>query len=161
MFSLCLRGFPLGASVSSHSPKDMLVRCTGHAKLSVSVTRTGAGVWRQGDFITILPLFHYLPSQKIPINCHLAFPAIEAILYPKCNLLLDLLRFDVSAQSSMWELVDVDRMFPCAGEWVAQWLALLPDSARDLGSIPGLGHCLFVVCTFSVDFLPQSERRAG
>ena len=32
---------------------------------------------------------------------------------------------------------------------VAQWLALLPHSARDLGSIPGLGHCLCGVCTFS------------
>jgi len=32
---------------------------------------------------------------------------------------------------------------------VAQWLALLPHSARDPGSIPGLGHCLYRVCTFS------------
>jgi len=35
------------------------------------------------------------------------------------------------------------------GVWVARWhsgLALLPHSARDLGSIPGSGHCL---CTFS------------
>jgi len=33
--------------------------------------------------------------------------------------------------------------------WVAQWIALLPHSARDLGPIPGLGHCLCGVCTFS------------
>jgi len=32
---------------------------------------------------------------------------------------------------------------------VAQWLALLPHSGRDLGSIPGLGHCLCGVCIFS------------
>ena len=32
---------------------------------------------------------------------------------------------------------------------VAQWLALLPHSTRDPGSIPGLGHCLRRVCTFS------------
>ena len=33
--------------------------------------------------------------------------------------------------------------------WVAQRLALLPDSARDPGSIPGLGHRLCRVCMFS------------
>ena len=32
---------------------------------------------------------------------------------------------------------------------VAQWLALLPHSSRDPGSIPGSGHCLCGVCTFS------------
>jgi len=32
---------------------------------------------------------------------------------------------------------------------VARWLALLPHSARGPGSIPGLGHCLCGVCTFS------------
>ena len=32
---------------------------------------------------------------------------------------------------------------------LAQWLALLPHSTRDLGSIPGLGQCLCGVCTFS------------
>ena len=32
---------------------------------------------------------------------------------------------------------------------VAQWLALLPHSARDPGSIPASGHCLSGVCTFS------------
>ena len=32
---------------------------------------------------------------------------------------------------------------------VAQWLALLLHSTRDPGSIPGLGHCLCGVCTFS------------
>jgi len=32
---------------------------------------------------------------------------------------------------------------------VAQWLALLLHSSRVLGSIPGLGHCLCGVCTFS------------
>jgi len=32
---------------------------------------------------------------------------------------------------------------------MAQWLALLPHSASDLGSIPGLGHCLCGVYTFS------------
>ena len=37
-FSPCLRGFPPGAPVSSHSPKDVLVRCIGHAKFSVSVS---------------------------------------------------------------------------------------------------------------------------
>jgi len=31
----------------------------------------------------------------------------------------------------------------------ARWLALLPHSARDPGSIPGLGHCLCGACTFS------------
>jgi len=31
----------------------------------------------------------------------------------------------------------------------AQRFALLPHSARDPGSIPGLGHCLCGVCTFS------------
>jgi len=31
----------------------------------------------------------------------------------------------------------------------ARWLALLPHSARDPGSIPGLGHCLRGVCMFS------------
>ena len=36
-----------------------------------------------------------------------------------------------------------------SGGTVAQWLALLPHSARDPGSIPGLGHCLCGVCTFS------------
>ena len=36
-FFLCLRGFPPGALVSSHSPKDVLVRCIGHAKFSLSV----------------------------------------------------------------------------------------------------------------------------
>ena len=36
-FSLCLRGFSLGTLVSSHSPKDMLVKCIGHAKFSLSV----------------------------------------------------------------------------------------------------------------------------
>jgi len=36
-FSPCLRGFPPGAPVSSHSLKDVLVRCVGHAKFSLSV----------------------------------------------------------------------------------------------------------------------------
>ena len=49
-FSPCLRGFPPGAPVSSHSPKDVLVRCIGHAKFPPQCTRTGAGVWRPGDF---------------------------------------------------------------------------------------------------------------
>ena len=35
------------------------------------------------------------------------------------------------------------------GGMVAQWLALLPHSAGDPGLIPGLGHCLCGVCTFS------------
>ena len=35
------------------------------------------------------------------------------------------------------------------GGTVAQWLALLLHSSRDLGSIPGSGHCLCRVCTFS------------
>jgi len=35
------------------------------------------------------------------------------------------------------------------GGTVAQWLALLLHSSRDLGSIPGLGHCQCGVCTFS------------
>ena len=33
---------------------------------------------------------------------------------------------------------------------VAQWLALLPHSARDLGLNPGLGYCQCGVCTFSL-----------
>jgi len=36
-----------------------------------------------------------------------------------------------------------------SGSMVAQWLAPLPHSARDLGSIPGSGHCLCGVCMFS------------
>ena len=36
-FSSCLRGFPPGAPVSSHSPNDVLVRCIGHAKFPLSV----------------------------------------------------------------------------------------------------------------------------
>ena len=35
------------------------------------------------------------------------------------------------------------------GGTVAQWLALLPHSTRDPGSIPALGHCLCGVCIFS------------
>jgi len=34
--SPCLRGFPPGAPVSSYSPKDVLVRCIGRAKFSLS-----------------------------------------------------------------------------------------------------------------------------
>ena len=34
------------------------------------------------------------------------------------------------------------------GFQVIQWLALLPHSGRDPGSIPGLGHCLCGVRTF-------------
>ena len=37
--SPCLRGFCPSALVSSHSPKDVLVRCIGHAKLPLSVQR--------------------------------------------------------------------------------------------------------------------------
>ena len=40
-------------------------------------------------------------------------------------------------------------MRQCQGGTVAQWLTLLLHSSRDLGSIPGLGHCLCGVCTFS------------
>ena len=40
-FSLCLRGFPLGAPVSSHSPKDVRVRWIGHAKLPLGVRELG------------------------------------------------------------------------------------------------------------------------
>ena len=36
-FSPCLHGFFLGAPISSHSSKDVLVRCIGHAKFSLSV----------------------------------------------------------------------------------------------------------------------------
>ena len=36
-FPPCLRGFPPGALVSSHSLKDVLARCIGHAKFSFSV----------------------------------------------------------------------------------------------------------------------------
>ena len=36
-FSPRLRGFPPGAPVSSHSPKDLWVRCIGRAKFSLSV----------------------------------------------------------------------------------------------------------------------------
>ena len=36
-FSPCLRGFPPGAPVSSHTLKDVLVRCIGRAKFSLSV----------------------------------------------------------------------------------------------------------------------------
>ena len=35
------------------------------------------------------------------------------------------------------------------GGTMAQWLALLPHSARDPGSIPAQGHCLCGVCTLS------------
>ena len=57
------------------------------------------------------------------------------------------------------------------GGTVAQWLALLRHSARDPGSIPGLGslsvrslHVLPVsawVSFWCSSFLPQSKRRAG
>ena len=40
-------------------------------------------------------------------------------------------------------------IFMIWGGMVAQWLALLPYSTRDPGSIPALGHCLCGVCTFS------------
>ena len=36
-FSPCLGGFPPGAPVSSHNPKDVLVRRIGRAKFSLSV----------------------------------------------------------------------------------------------------------------------------
>jgi len=36
-FTPCLHGFPPGAPVSSHSPKDVLVRCIGHSKFSLNV----------------------------------------------------------------------------------------------------------------------------
>ena len=39
MFSPGLRGFPPGAPVFSHSPKDMLVRRIGHATFSLSVPK--------------------------------------------------------------------------------------------------------------------------
>ena len=37
---------------------------------------------------------------------------------------------------------------------MAQWLALLPYSARDPDSIPGLGHCLCRACMFSLRGFP-------
>jgi len=39
-FSLCLRGFPPGAPVSSHSPKNVRVRRIGHAKLPLRMHRS-------------------------------------------------------------------------------------------------------------------------
>jgi len=51
------------------------------------------------------------------------------------------------------DLVDEESRVGCLDilghVWVAQWLALLSHSARDPGSISGLGHCLCGVCTFS------------
>ena len=37
---LCLCGFPPGAPVSSHSPKDMRIRWNGHAELPLRVRGT-------------------------------------------------------------------------------------------------------------------------
>jgi len=50
MFSPCLCGFPPGAPVSSHSPKDMLVRCIGRAKFSLSVPEQAPESGDQGIF---------------------------------------------------------------------------------------------------------------
>ena len=36
MFSPCLRGFPPGAPISSRSLKDVMVRCIGRDKFSLS-----------------------------------------------------------------------------------------------------------------------------
>ena len=59
----------------------------------------------------------------------------------------------------------------CVARRKWQWVALLPHSARDPGLIPGSGHCLCGVCTFSprvcVGFLrvlrfpPTVQRCAG
>ena len=52
------------------------------------------------------------------------------------------------------------------GSTIAQWLALLLHSSRDLGSNPGLGHCLCGVCVFSpchriIEFLQCRWRPFG
>ena len=50
MFSLCLRGFPPDALVSSHHPKDARVRLIGHAKLTlVSEELARVNAWGYGD----------------------------------------------------------------------------------------------------------------
>jgi len=49
-FSPCLRVFPLGAPFSSHSPKDVLVWCTGHAKFSLSVPEQALECGNSGIF---------------------------------------------------------------------------------------------------------------
>ena len=49
-FSPCLCGFPPGAPVSSHSPKDVLVRCTGRAKFSFSVSEQAPECGDSGIF---------------------------------------------------------------------------------------------------------------
>ena len=53
MFSLCLRGFPLGAPVSFHSLKTVLVRCIGHAKFSLSVPEQALECGDSGIFTVI------------------------------------------------------------------------------------------------------------
>jgi len=51
-------------------------------------------------------------------------------------------------ESSRWAETGVDS--DDVIEVAAQWLTLLPHNTRDLGSIPGFGHCLCGVCTFSL-----------
>ena len=54
-FSPCLCGFPPGAPVSSHTPKDVQLRCIGHAKLPLSV-RGGLemlNAWGYGDRVWV------------------------------------------------------------------------------------------------------------
>ena len=56
-FTSCLHGFPPGALVSSHSLKDMLVRCISHAKFSLSVPKQVPECGDHGifsDFIAML-----------------------------------------------------------------------------------------------------------
>jgi len=50
MFSQCLCGFPPGAPVSTHSLKDVLVRCIGNAKFSFSVTKQVLECSKEGIF---------------------------------------------------------------------------------------------------------------
>jgi len=57
VFSPCLCGFPPGALVTSDSLKDVLVRCIGYAKFSLSVTEQAPECGDYGifsDFIAVL-----------------------------------------------------------------------------------------------------------
>ena len=49
-FSPCLRAFALGAPVSSHSLKDVMVSCIGHAKFSLSVHEQASEIADYGIF---------------------------------------------------------------------------------------------------------------
>ena len=54
MFSPCQPGFPPGALVSSHTPKDVRVRLIGHGKLPLRVRETSRiDMWGYGDRVWV------------------------------------------------------------------------------------------------------------